>query len=106
MNWKKTWFRFLDDFDDWRKRLKNERGSLWMTPKGRMIMLGAVVVMVAGAVSIYQLNRYFTLKNYRALAELAVQNRFYEEAQANYEKLIKMGDVPALYEIASLYLCR
>ncbi|MBP3748553.1 MAG: sel1 repeat family protein [Ruminobacter sp.] len=104
MNWKKTWFRFLDDFDDWRKRLKNERGSLWMTPKGRMIMLGAVVVMVAGAVSIYQLNRYFTLKNYRALAELAVQNRFYEEAQANYEKLIKMGDVPALYEIASLYL--
>ena len=104
MKWKKSWLRFLDDFEDWRNRFKTERGSLWSTGRGRMILLGIAAVAVAGGITVYQLNRYFTMKNYRTLADMAVKNQFYEEAQNNYEKLINMGDVKALYEIASLYL--
>lgn len=103
MNWKKSWLKFLDNFEDWKNRFNNENGRLFTTTKGRWFLAGAIVVVVVGGVSIYKINRYLTMRDHRIRAENAMKGNSYEEAHRNYERLIELGDLESLYNMADLY---
>ena len=103
MNWKKSWLKFLDNFEDWKNRFNNENGRLFTTTKGRWLLAGVIVVVVVGGVSIYKINRYLTMRDHRIRAENAMKGNSYEEAHRNYEKLIELGDLESLYNMADLY---